>query len=50
MYTNVLHRHAGSCSSLANGGDYVEKWCLVVEDLLYEIVLLCSLYVFVEVL
>jgi len=29
---------------VANGGDYVEKLCLVAENLLYPTVLLCSLY------
>jgi len=33
-----------SISSLANGGDCVEKQCFVAENLLYQIVLLCSLY------
>ena len=28
----------------ANGGDYVEKYCFVAEHLLYQLVLLCSLY------
>ena len=29
---------------IANGGDYVEKLCFVAKNLLYQIVLLCSLY------
>jgi hypothetical protein len=29
---------------IANGGDYVEKWCFVAKNLLYQIVLLCSFY------
>ena len=29
---------------IANGGDYVEKWCFVAENLLYQILLLSSLY------
>jgi len=29
---------------IAIGGDYVEKWCFVAKNLLYQIVLLCSLY------
>jgi len=29
---------------IANGGDYVEKQCFVAKNLLYQIVLLCSLY------
>ena len=40
-------QHAGSSSLLAkctaSVGDYVEKWCFVAENLLYQIVLLCSL-------
>ena len=30
----------------ANGGDYVEKWCFVAENFLYQIVLLTSLFWF----
>jgi len=37
-----------SCSSLvkctADGGDYLGKYCFVAENLLYQIVLLCSFY------
>jgi len=29
---------------IANGGEYVEKYCFVAKNLLYQIVLLCSLY------
>ena len=29
---------------IANGGDYVEKYCFVAKNLLYQIVLLCPLY------
>jgi len=29
---------------IAHGGDYVEKLCFVAKNLLYQIVLLCSLY------
>jgi hypothetical protein len=29
---------------IANGGDYVEKYCFAAKNLLYEIVLLCSLH------
>ena len=29
---------------IANGGYYVEKWCFAAENLLCQIVLLCSLY------
>jgi len=32
---------------IANGDDYVEKQCFVAGNLLYQIVLLCSLYLFV---
>ena len=31
------------CAKLANGGDCVEKQHFVAENLLYQIVLLCSL-------
>ena len=31
-------------NSIINEGDYVEKSCLVDENLLYQKVLLCSLY------
>jgi len=37
-----LVHHWQKC--IANGGDYVEKYCFVAENLLYQIVLLCSLY------
>jgi len=30
--------------SEANGGDYVEKLCFVAKNLLYQIMLLCPLY------
>jgi hypothetical protein len=29
---------------IANGGNYVEKYCSVAKNFLYQIVLLCSLY------
>jgi hypothetical protein len=29
---------------IANSGDYAEKWCFVAKNLLYQIVLLRSLY------
>ena len=29
---------------IANGGEYIEKMCFVAENLLYQLVLLCSLY------
>jgi len=29
----------------ANGGDYVEKQCFAAENVLYQIVLLCPMYV-----
>ena len=31
-------------NALANYGDYIEKWCSVAENLLYQTVLLCSLH------
>ena len=37
----ALVHHWQKC--LANGGDYVEKHCFVAENLLYRVVLLCSL-------
>jgi len=47
-YRFLWAQHADCCSSLmkirANGGDYVEEQCFVAENLLYQIVLLCSLY------
>jgi len=40
-------QHPGSCSSLAkliaNNGNYAEKYCFVAENVLYQVVLLCSL-------
>jgi hypothetical protein len=29
---------------IASGGDYVKKYCFVAKNLLYQIVLLCNLY------
>jgi hypothetical protein len=45
-----FHKHGvqalvhGWRKCIANGGDYVEKECFVAKNLLYQIVLLCSLY------
>ena len=36
----ALIHHWRNC--IADGGDYVEKWCFVAENLLYQIVLLYS--------
>ena len=36
-----LVNHGWKC--IANGGDYIEIYCSVVEKLLYQVVLLCSL-------
>ena len=33
---------------IAKGGDYIEKYCFVAENFLYQVVLLCSFYLFHE--
>jgi len=39
---HALVHHWRKC--IATGGDYVEKQCFVAKNLLYQIVLFCSLY------
>ena len=42
LATMLTQRQWWECT--AHGGDYVEKLCFVAENVLYQIVLLCSLY------
>jgi len=29
---------------IVNGGGHIEKWCFVAQNLLYQVVLFCSVY------
>jgi hypothetical protein len=40
--TRALVHHWRKC--MASGGDYVQRWCFVADNLLYPTVLLCILY------